>query len=165
MIERWNTRVKSITHTWSLSLSSLLVLLFATPPSRFLSFSIASFFSFRLFRSSSFFLSFFFYRKHHDHCQPVAANEWRAAATLMNRLWAARHTDIMVPTADSWNCYARTSWQINRRRRQIDRARETEKKRERTELIFRTSQRLAGSLNSRATIPDPQIDIRVDAVR
>lgn len=165
MIERWNTRVKSIAHThlclFFLSSSFSLLLLHHVS---------YLFLSLHFFVSSSSFVFvfsflFFFYRKHHDHCQPVAANEWRAAATLMNRLWAARHTDIMVPTADSWNCYARTSWQINRRRRQIDRARETEKKRERTELIFRTSQRLAGSLNSRATIPDPQIDIRVDAVR
>lgn len=66
----------------------------------------------------------------------VAANEWRAAATLMNRLWAARHTDIMVPTADSWNCCARASWQINRRGRE-------EREEERIELIFRSGQRLS----------------------
>ena len=30
-----------------------------------------------------------------------------AAATLMNRLSAARHTDIMVPAANGWNCCAR----------------------------------------------------------
>lgn len=136
MIERWNTRVKSISCVQNSLCLSLFLLIFFRYTSVSLSFSFFSLSPSFLFRS-------FFYRERRDRCQPVAANEWRAAAALMNRLWAARHTAIMVPTADSWNCCARTSWQINRRPRRIDRGGGKGERKKGTdiggELVFRAS--------------------------
>lgn len=129
MTERWNIRVKTIARGLSFSRT----LSFSNPLFRAIRHLFFDLFSSFL-SSSSFF--FFSIASITITASLVAANEWRAAATLMNRLWAARHTDIMVPTADSWNCCARASWQINRRGRE-------EREEERIELIFRSGQRLS----------------------